>query len=138
MSSANTTGLGRTGGAAASQSQAAGSNAQSKPKIIVDFNFSSVNDHVIIIAITDETDSKVVIFDWNLARVNACAEWKRVHIDRVTFNPADEAREICVSGHNIWALYTIKNEVKDGILNPTNKNFCEMISKARRHLTTTN
>ena len=36
---------------------------------------------------TDETDSKVVVFDWNTARVIACAEWRRVHIDRVTFNP---------------------------------------------------
>ena len=128
MSSANTT-------AAAGHVSGAGSTPQAKPKIIVDFNFSSLNNsHVIIIAMTDEVDSKVVIFDWTLARVNACAEWKRVHIDRVTFNPADEAREICVSGHNIWALYTIKNEIKDGILNPTNKNFCEMITKARRHI----
>ena len=86
---------------------------------------------------TDEVDSKVVIFDWNTARVIACAEWKRVHIDRVTFNPADEAREVCVSGHNIWALYTIKDGIKDGILNPTNKNFCEQITKARRHILTT-
>lgn len=140
MSSANTTGMARSGGAAAAgQIQGAGSNNQPKSKIIVDFNFSTTNNHVIIIAMTDEVDSKVVIFDWNLARVNACAEWKRVHIDKVTFNPADEAREICVSGNNIWGLYTIKNEIKDGILNPTNKNFCEMISKARRHiLTTTN
>ena len=74
---------------------------------------------------TDEIDSKVVIFDCLSARVIACAEWKRVLINRVTFNPADEAREVCVSGHNIWALYMIKDGIKDGILNPTNKNFCD-------------
>ena len=81
---------------------------------------------------TDDVDSKVVVFDWNTGRVTACAEWKRVLIDRVTFNPVDETREICVSGVNIWGLFSIKDGNKDGILNPTGKNFCEMVSKHRR------
>ena len=76
----------------------------------------------------------MVIFDWSYGRVIACAEWKRTLIDRVTFNPSDETREVCVSGHNIWALYSIKDGIKDGILNPTNKNFCELIMKARRDI----
>ena len=86
------------------------------------------------IAMNDEVDSKVIVFDWSYGRVIACAEWKRQVIDRVTFNPAEEAREVCVSGHNIWGLYSIKDGVKDGILNPTNKNFCELITKAKRDI----
>ena len=103
--------------------------------MIVDFNFSTIaNNHVIVIAITDEVDSKVIVFDWHSARVVACAEWKRTFIDRVTFNLADETKEVCVSGHNIWALFSIKDGVKDGILNVTNKNFYDVIIKAKRHI----
>ena len=128
MSSANTT-------QAMNKSVVQGGNVSGKPKIIVDFSFSSIgNNHVICIAITDEIDSKVVVFDWSSGRVIACAEWKRQFIDRVTFNPADEAKELCVSGHNIWAIYSIKDGVKDGILNITNKNFFDVITKARRHI----
>ena len=105
--------------------------------MIVDLNFSSSNAHLIVIAITDEVDSRVVVFDLSLGRVIASAEWKRVHIDRVTFNPSAEVREVCVSGHNIWAMYTIKDGTKDGILNPTNKNFLELITRARRHASAT-
>ena len=105
-----------------------------KPKIIVDFNFSHTNNNHIVIAMTDDVDSKVVVFDWNSARVIACSEWKRQIIDRVTFNPSEETREVCVSGHGIWGLYAIKDGSKDGILNTTNKNFCEMVNKARRHI----
>ena len=83
----------------------------------------------------NETDSKVVVFDWSSGRVIACAEWKRQLIDRVTFNPADESREICVSGHNIWAIFSIKDGIKDGILNPTNHKFSEVIAKSRKHMT---
>lgn len=106
-----------------------------KEKIIVDFNFSSASGDQIVIAMTDETDSKVVVFDWRTGKVKACAEWKRVHIDRVSFSPSDEAREICVSGTNIWALYMIKDGNKDvGILNPTNKNYLDIINRARRNI----
>ncbi len=85
----------------------------------------------------DDVDSKVVVFDWYNAngKVIACAEWKKQIIDRVTFNPADESREICVSGHNIFAIFSIKDGVKDGILNPTNHKFSEVIAKSRKHLT---
>ena len=124
-----------TAGLANSRGMSAANNENTKPKIIIDFNFSTQgNNHVICLAITDEVDSKVVVFDWNTARVIACAEWKRTFIDRVTFNASDEAKEVCVSGHNIWALYSIKDGVKDGILNVTNKNFYEVILKAKRHI----
>ena len=82
---------------------------------------------------TDEADSRVVVFDWNLGRIIATAEWKRTLIDRVSFNPTDP-REVCVSGHNIFQLFIIKDGVKDGILNPTNTNFYQVIAKNRRHL----
>ena len=108
--------------------------APTKSKIIVDFNFANNSNTQICIAMTDEVDSKVVIFDWSYGRVIACAEWKRQVIDRVTFNPSEDTREVCVSGHNIWALFSIKDGIKDGILNPTNKNFCELITKAKRDI----
>ena len=54
-----------------------------------------------VIAMTDEADSRVVVSDWSLGRIIATAEWKRVLIDRVSFNPTDP-REVCVSGHNIF------------------------------------
>ena len=121
------------GGAGNEAGQEGSQNRNKRPKIIVDFNFSSSSAHLIVIAITDEVDSRVVVFDWSFGRVIASAEWKRVQINRVTFNPSDDTREVCVSGHNIWGLYAIKDGTKDGILNPTNKNFLELITRARRH-----
>ena len=87
-------------------------NKSTKPRTIVDINFKRFKDNnllphvtenanLMVIAMTDETDSRVVVFDWSLGRIIATAEWKRVLIDRVSFNPTDP-REVCVSGHNIF------------------------------------
>ena len=87
-------------------------NKSTKPRTIVDINFKRFKDNnllphvtesanLMVIAMTDEADSRVVVFDWSLGRIIATAEWKRVLIDRVSFNPTDP-REVCVSGHNIF------------------------------------
>ena len=99
-------------GALTSMTTNTNTNKSTKPRTIVDLNFKRFKDNnlpmhvtenanLVVIAMTDEADSRVVVFDWTCGRIIATAEWKRVLIDRVSFNPTDP-REVCVSGHNIF------------------------------------
>ena len=85
-------------------------HGEPKPMIITHFSFSpSGVGKYIVMVMCNETDSKVIVFDWqngHQGKVEAAMEFPKQVIDRVSFNPGDE-NVICTSGPNHWKVWRI-------------------------------
>ena len=75
--------------------------------VITHFSFSTQGSaKFIVLVMCNETDSKVVVFDWQNVRVEAAMEFPKQVIDRVSFNPGEES-VVCTSGPNHWKVWRI-------------------------------
>ena len=83
------------------------SQPEAKPKVITHFGFSRQgSSKYIVLVMSDETDSKVVVLDWQNVRVEAALEFPKQVIDRVSFNPSEDT-VVCTSGPNHWKVWRI-------------------------------
>ena len=104
-------GAGMTSGAASNAAATMRSLPEARPKMITNFGFSSQgSSKYIVLVMCDDTDSKVVILDWQNARVEAAMEFPKQVIDRVSFNPSEDT-VVCTSGPNHWKVWRIADNV---------------------------
>ena len=88
------------------------SQSETKPKVITHFGFGGPgSSKYIVLVMCDETDSKVVVLDWQNVRVEAAMEFPKQVIDRVSFNPGEEPPTICTSGPNHWKVWRLGENI---------------------------